>query len=174
MVFRCKMGKKPVTIPEKGYSTEEIMNILGELGKNDVQWKNGRVFGYIYYIDDEHESVLENVNNLYAVSNAMNPMAFPALRICESEVISMTADMLNGNDEVVGSMTSGGTESLLMTIKTYRDYARKKQHKKKPRVVLATSAHPAFDKAGEYFDVEMVHVPIRDDFRADPEKWKRQ
>lgn len=173
MVCRCKMGKKPVAIPEKGCSSEEIMKVLGELGKNDVKWKNGRVFGYIYFIDDEHESVLEQVNNLYAVSNAMNPMAFPALRTCESEIISMTADMLNGDEEVVGSMTSGGTESLLMTIKTYRDYARKKEHKKKPRVVLATSAHPAFDKAGEYFDVEMVHVPIRDDYRADPEKMEK-
>ena len=37
----------------------------------------------------------------------------------------MTADMLNGDDDVVGSLTSGGTESILMAMKTYRDRARK-------------------------------------------------
>jgi len=42
----------------------------------------------------------------------------------ETEVIGMTASMLHGDSHVVGSMTSGGTESLLMAVKTYRDRAR--------------------------------------------------
>ncbi len=29
------------------------------------------------------------------------------------------------------------------------------------------TAHPAFEKAAEYFDVKMVHVPMREDYRAD-------
>ena len=37
----------------------------------------------------------------------------------------MTASMLNGDDDVVGSLTSGGTESILMAMKAYRDRAAK-------------------------------------------------
>ena len=48
----------------------------------------------------------------------------------ENEVVSMTASMLNGDSEVVGSVTSGGTESILMAMKTYRDMAREL----KPRI----------------------------------------
>ncbi len=42
----------------------------------------------------------------------------------ENEVVSMTAAMLNGDSHVTGSLTSGGTESVLMAMKTYRDRAR--------------------------------------------------
>ncbi len=43
----------------------------------------------------------------------------------ETEIVSMAASMLNGDENVVGFHTSGGTESTLMAIKSYRDRARK-------------------------------------------------
>ena len=36
----------------------------------------------------------------------------------------MTASMLNGDADVVGNLTSGGTESILCAVKAYRDRAR--------------------------------------------------
>ena len=42
----------------------------------------------------------------------------------ETEAVAMTANMLHGNSEVVGNLTSGGTESILMAVKTYRDRAK--------------------------------------------------
>lgn len=51
-------------------------------------------------------------------------MVFPSLRQFEVEAVSMTAWMLNGREGVVGNLTSGGTESILMAMKTYRDRAR--------------------------------------------------
>jgi len=36
----------------------------------------------------------------------------------------MTAKMLNGGEDCVGSMTTGGTESILMATKTYRELGR--------------------------------------------------
>lgn len=42
----------------------------------------------------------------------------------EVEAVAMTANMLHGDANVVGSVTSGGTESILCAIKTYRDRAR--------------------------------------------------
>jgi glutamate/tyrosine decarboxylase-like PLP-dependent enzyme len=80
----------------------------------------------------------------------------------------MVASLLNGDAEVVGNMTTGGTESLLMAVKTARTHARAtKLQIKTPEVVLPMTAHPAFEKAAEYFDVKMVHVPVREDYRAD-------
>lgn len=48
-------------------------------------------------------------------------------------------------------MTSGGTESLLLACKAYRDYAREKKGIKWPEIVCAVSAHAAIDKAAHYF-----------------------
>lgn len=57
--------------------------------------------------------------------NALNPMLFPQLLRFETEVVAMTASMLNGDSKVVGNVTSGGTESILVAVQAYRDRARK-------------------------------------------------
>jgi glutamate/tyrosine decarboxylase-like PLP-dependent enzyme len=43
----------------------------------------------------------------------------------ETEIVSMTAGILNGSDECVGFLTSGGTESNLMAVKTYLNRTKK-------------------------------------------------
>lgn len=40
-------------------------------------------------------------------TNALNPMMYPSLRRFETEVVSMSAWMLNGDGNVAGSLTSG-------------------------------------------------------------------
>lgn len=42
----------------------------------------------------------------------------------ESEIIQMVLKMYNAPEEACGNVTSGGTESLLMAVKTYRDMAK--------------------------------------------------
>ncbi len=95
-------------------------------------------------------------------------MAFPALRRFEAEVVRMTASMLNGGAEVAGTMTSGGTESLLAAVKTYRDWGAATKGINEPEMVLPVTAHAAFDKAASYFGVRQVRVPLGEDLRADP------
>jgi sphinganine-1-phosphate aldolase len=68
---------------------------------------------------------------------------------------------------VCGVVSSGGTESIMLAMKTYRDWARATKGVKRPRVVVPTSAHVAFDKAAQAFELELVRVPVGDDFRAD-------
>jgi glutamate/tyrosine decarboxylase-like PLP-dependent enzyme len=80
----------------------------------------------------------------------------------------MTAALLGGDGQTVGNMTSGGTESILMAVKTARDWARAtKPAITEPEILLPATAHPAFDKAAHYFSVKTVHVPVGADFRAD-------
>src|SRR5437879_2908988 len=43
----------------------------------------------------------------------------------------------------------------------------------RPQVVAPTSAHVAFDKAAQYFGIELVRVPVGPDFRADVEATRR-
>ena len=101
-------------------------------------------------------------------SNALNPMMYPSLQKFETEVCSMATWMLNGAPTCAGSLTSGGTESILMAVKSYRDRARKlRPHITRPNMVLPTTIHPAFEKAGHYFDVEVIHVPVGADCKVD-------
>ncbi len=70
------------------------------------------------------DAVVQMFFHAFMHDNALNPMVFPSLRQFEVETVAMVANMLNGDGGVVGSVTSGGTESILMAVKTYRDRAR--------------------------------------------------
>ena len=59
----------------------------------------------------------------FIVSNSLHPDAFPAVRKMEAEVVSMCLRMYN-NPTGAGTMTSGGTESIVLAVKTHRDWAR--------------------------------------------------
>ena len=152
-------------IPEQGRPAPEVLETLEAMRAQDANWREGRTFSLVYHGGDALLGLLKDAFFKYFSENALNPMAFPSLRRMETEVVQMVGDLL-GHPEAVGSMTTGGTESILMAVKTARDYARSRGIVS-PEMVLPISVHPAFEKAAHYFDVKAVHVPVREDFRAD-------
>ncbi len=141
---------------------------MEELRRGDVQWKKGRAFSLVFHPGDEIADFAKQAYLAYISENALNPSAFPSLKRMETEVVSMTADLLGGDAKTAGNMTSGGTESILMAVKTAREWAAANRPKvSRPEMVLPVTAHPAFEKAAHYFGVTPVHVPVGSDFRAD-------
>lgn len=160
------------SFPEEGISHEVLKRTLEQLQQFDASGTDGKSFAYIYDCGDaipNHNEHVEHAFNMFMHENALNPTAFPSLRRFEVEVIRMVIDMLHGDEECVGNMTSGGTESILCAIKTYRERARDlTPHITKPEMVLPITAHPAFQKAAHLFDVKPVYVPFDPvTFRAD-------
>lgn len=155
-------------LPTSGQTREEVLQEMRAARDADVKWHQGRAFGLVYHISDEIDTLLKDAFTLFFSENGLNPTAFPSLRRFETEVVAMTAALLGGDENVVGTMTSGGTESDLMAVKTARDWARSHQPQiAEPELVMPVTGHPAFDKAGDYFGVRVIHVPVRDDYRAD-------
>ena len=157
-----------VQIPTTGRPHDEILDEMRHLHDEDADWHSGHTWSLVYHAGDEHTAFLKDAYGVFFSENALNPLAFPALRGFEAEVVRMTASMLHGDDQVAGTMTSGGTESLLMAVKTYRDWGRVTSGITEPEMVLPTTAHAAFDKAAHYFGVHAVRIPVGDDLRADP------
>lgn len=158
----------PIHLPARGKSRGALMREMDAARAHDVRWREGRVFSLVFYAGDDVHQVAEEAYMRFFSENALNPTAFPSLRKFESEVVAMTAGLLNGDEQVVGNMTSGGTESLLMTVFTAREWARARFPQiSTPEIVLPATAHPAFDKAAHYFSLKLVRTPIRADFRAD-------
>jgi sphinganine-1-phosphate aldolase len=52
-------------------------------------------------------------------------------------------------------------------MKTYRDWARAKKGVTKPEMIVPTTAHAAFEKAAQYFNIKIVRVPVDTDYKAD-------
>ena len=161
------------SMPEQGAASDDILRSLEAFKERDPRYKEGRLWSLVYYLDEEHSGFLKDAYHLFSSENGLNPGAFKSLKKLESEVISATADILNGTDEVCGVVTSGGTESCLMAVKTYRDMARDKRRVKRPEMIMSETAHVAWFKASEYFGVKIRLVPLKDDFTLDLKKLRR-
>jgi glutamate/tyrosine decarboxylase-like PLP-dependent enzyme len=161
-------------IPEHGISPAEVLSMMRDAQKYDLnKYSHHKLSGTIYLGDDAHTAFTNEAYGLFSLSNPLHASEFPNVRRYESEIVMMTAKMLNGGPNVVGAMTSGGTESILMAIKSYRDWARDKKGITKPELVVPITAHAAFDKGCSYFGVKIVHVDMGADFKVDLNKLKR-
>lgn len=161
-----------IQIPEQGRSPDDVLAELAARAKADTDWRGGRVFSLVYKLPGErghsHERLLERSHALYAAGNLLNPMAFASLKQMESDLVEMSGRLMHCAG-AVGTMTSGGTESILCAVAAYRDRARRERPWiRRPELVVPQTIHPAFDKAGHYFGVRIRKVPVRDDLRADP------
>ena len=156
-------------LPPTGIARDQVLRSMLELKKEDADWRNGRTWSLVYHADSDHSDFLAEVYQHFFAENGLSPTAFPSLRRLETEVVSMLLGLVGAGGEEVGSMTSGGSESILLAVKTYRDRWRARNSSSaRPEMVVPASAHPAFLKAAAYFDLRPIVVPVGPDFRADP------
>ena len=151
------------SLPEKGFSDGEIIAIMKSWREKETDYNAGKVFGGIYHKDQKKHELLNIVSTIYSDSNALYPTVFPGLRKFEAEVISMTVKMLSGDAKACGTMNSGGTESILMAMKAYRDRALELFGITKPEMIIPESAHAAFIKASHYFGIKLIRIPVNKD-----------
>ncbi|MBK7218729.1 MAG: aminotransferase class V-fold PLP-dependent enzyme [Candidatus Promineofilum sp.] len=160
-------------LPEQGRDRAAILGEIEELKeREEARWRDGFVSGAVYHGDAEHIDFLNRVYALTSQSNPLHADVWPSAAKYEAEIVAMTADMLGGShaaagEPVCGTVSSGGTESILLAMKTYRDRARAERGITRPEMVVPISAHAAFDKAADYFGIKMVRVPLDGDYRAD-------
>jgi glutamate/tyrosine decarboxylase-like PLP-dependent enzyme len=160
------VGQK--TLPERGRDWESIREEMLALGKEDADWRSGRTAVYVFHPGDDVIAVAKDAYALYQSENALGPAAFPSLRQMEADVVSMGLSILHGPEGTCGNMTSGGTESILMAVKTCRDQARARGvDTHDAEILVPRTCHLAFDKAAHYLDLKMVRVPVAEDLRAD-------
>lgn len=154
-------------LPQTGRGREEILREMESLREQEeAHWKDGFVSGAVYHGDEEH---IEFLNRVYAINSQSNPLhadVWPSTTKFEAEIVSMTANMLHG-ESACGTISSGGTESIMLAMKTYRDWARETKGITKPEMIAPVTAHAAFDKASQYFGIKMVKIPVDADSRAD-------
>lgn len=156
-----------MALPTTGMSGDEVLEALAAKQADDVRWQDGRTFGMVYDGGPELHALQEQVAARFLHENALNTMAFPSLGQMQSEVVGITAELLHGAPDAAGFMTSGGTESILMAVKSARERGRKERGIEAPEMIVAESAHAAFHKGAHYFGLELHKVPVRDDWRAD-------
>lgn len=175
-IMASRQGKQVETfvrLPEKGkHQKNDILRlldarrrILGDDPASDskhVSMKS-KASGAIYVGDSRLLEIMNAVYAQFSLSNPMHSDMFPTTRQMEAEIVQMTAGLVGGYDtslELCGSMTSGGTESILTAVKASRDYMRAHKNIRDPEMIVGPSAHAAFIKAAEYFKIKLVKAPL--------------
>ena len=154
-------------LPPQGRNGDDILAELRAKRDDDVAWSQGRTFGLVFDGGAEVHRVAEEAARMYLHDNALNTRAFPSLAAIQSEVVGWTAELLHAPDTAAGFLTSGGTESILCSVKAARERGRAERGVTRPNVVLPTSAHAAFHKGAYYFGLEVRAVDVRPDWTAD-------
>ena len=163
-----KQGKSGQhVIPATGMSAQSIVTSFDEMSAHDVRWRDGKAFSLAYNAGPEVLAIAEEAYRRFSGANALNTAAFPSLRQMQGEVIEMVGVWLGSPTTAAGYFTSGGTESILMAVKSARDQFRTEASISHPNVVLPASAHAAFDKAAAYFGVDLRRVDVLPNWRAD-------
>ncbi|MEU8168267.1 aminotransferase class V-fold PLP-dependent enzyme [Micromonospora sp. NPDC049004] len=155
-----------------GVAADVALAEVRRLRAADRPTHGGRLFAYVY------DPAVPGLDELAAAAhresahvNGLDPTAFPSLLAMENALVGAAGRVLGGGPgttapDVVGSVTSGGTESLILAVKAARD-----AHPEiaAPRIVVPASAHAAFAKAAHYLRVALDVVPVSlDTLRPEP------
>lgn len=167
-------------LPAKGRSREDVLAELEEMrAQESGSWKEGFVSGAVYHGDKTHIDYLNEAYNLHSQSNPLHTDLWPSASKFESEIISMTARMLSEGapesvrENLCGAVSSGGTESIMLAMMTYRDMAEAERGITSPEMVAPVTAHAAFDKAAHYFKIKLRKIPVDANYRADLRAMKK-
>ncbi|KAG2440214.1 hypothetical protein HXX76_004326 [Chlamydomonas incerta] len=161
-------------LPARGTPAEEVAARLQRRALADVQLGadgESRLSGAVYMAaHSPHRQLLDRTVAAFSLTNPLHADSFPSVRQMEAEVVAMTAGLLGGGPggpapQVCGAMTSGGTESILSAVKASRDYMSARRGVRQPEMIIGVSAHAAYWKAAEYFNIKLHVVPVGPDFR---------
>ena len=157
---------------EMGLGRQAIRQMLEEARRADrdlrhEKWHE-RAFMYSFHVDDEVGEIAENAYLKFAKTDTLGPSEYPSVATLQGELVAIALELLNGDDNATGSVTTGGTESIFLGLKTGRDWARDRRPEiQVPEIIASRTAHPAFDKAAEYLGMKVIRIPEGPDRRAD-------
>ena len=140
-----------------------ILERLRELRTHDAPTHGGHVLSYVYdpglaALDD----LAADAARLMQPVNGLDPTTFGSVAALERDLLGFVRGLLHGDAEVVGTVTTGGTESCLLAVKTARDVWRAAGGTGAPRLLIPVTAHAAFQKAAHYFGLTLDLIPVSD------------
>ncbi|XP_073222300.1 sphingosine-1-phosphate lyase [Cicer arietinum] len=166
-------------LPNAGLGTSALEKMREEK-RNDAVWQ-GKCSGTVYIggsESGEHFSLINEACSMFAHTNPLHLDVFRSVVRFEGEVVAMTAALLGSKEktsggQICGNMTSGGTESILLAVKSSRDYMKSKKGITRPEMIIPESGHSAYDKAAQYFNIKLWRVPVNKNFQADVKAIRR-
>ena len=155
---------KFIELPNNGLSSENLIKLFDIMSsKIEVDFKGGKVSGATYSNNADLDNLMNGLFPYFNKSNPLHTNIFPSVRKMEQECVKIMINLFNGTEDTCGVFTSGGTESILMACKAYREYSRSSN----PEILASTTVHCAFNKACKYFNIKLRLVDCDKDGKID-------
>lgn len=184
-----EIGTPYTSIPDKGMSCYDILVLIDRYSEIVYSKVKDKHFSGTIYSDSLNDRHKSSVSNVYAnddfkleiiyeeayrqayLWNSLHDNEFGIGSFIEYQVVQMVANMFGIIDksDVRGFVTSGGTESLMLAMRCYRNYGMKiKRHQPGQSIILSSrSVHAAVLKAGEAYLMKVVYVDDDKEGRMD-------
>lgn len=162
-------------LPKTGRNWTEVKVAMEEARGSDLPWYDRKVFKPAYFTGDDVVEVADRAYEMYMSDNLLySRTSFPSLGRYEDEVVEMLLELLRAPSGAGGGLTTGGTESNVMAIKTARDWARlHRPGVTDPEIVASETVHMSVDKAAHLLGLKLVKVGVTPDLRADVDAMAR-
>lgn len=151
-------------LPTEGLSDNVIIKYINTLKESDTKYK--LISGCVYDSDNNtHKSIMMTAYEQFAYSNPMHGDIFNSVVYMERNIISMIGKLLFHKNPC-GTITNGGTESLFLAIKSYRDF----KHSSNPNLVVPDTVHCSIDKISHYLKIKVIKVKTDNEHRVTAKK----
>merc|ERR1711935_421699 len=172
-----KTAHEPLkSIPNKGWGKDQVIARLNDFHKDESkQVESGKFSGVLFTSREDIVDIAKEAASRFLYTNIMYYAKTGPSRQLENEVIQFTRAMLKGGPEVTGLTTSGGSESIFLSMLAHKRYFLKEKAIDRPNIVLSESAHLAFRKAAEFQEIEMRIIPVnRKTLSNTADEWEAQ
>ncbi len=157
-----------MNLPQHGLDRQTIFATLHAYKQHDVNWRSGKLLAGVYDPGDDNAATIKEAYTEFLTENALFLNFYPSVIQLENDVTRMVINLLQGDANAVGNCTSGGTESIMLSVKAARDWARVERNISAPEIIVPITAHAAFHKAAHYLGCKIIVTPVNPlTFRAD-------
>ena len=123
-------------IPKTGITEKDLFEYMENSMHSDIDWRSGKTFGAVYYPGDKYSKAISNAYIKYMHENAFDPQLFSSILTMENELVQQTASLFSTNKKLFGNLTSGGTESIFLSVLSARNWSHKLKTIKKLYIYL--------------------------------------
>ena len=165
--FKTNKFKKIEFRDNKQDYTKILAKIEQNITSDNTKANCGKLTGSVYCVNEQIKYIAGEASKMFLYANLLHTDIYTYGRYLESELIKIGIDLFYGGEDACGLTTNGGTMSIINAIYAYKIMGKKKGIKN-PEIIVPMSAHAAFEKACEIFEIKCIKIPLnKKDYKVD-------
>ena len=142
-------------IPDEGLNSENILSLQNSY----MNLRDKKIYNdsEMFVITKEYMEFIMTCYKKFMHTDSLYNK-YPDILIMKNEIVRMVGTLLNGNENISGTVTLNRTESIFLTCKTYKAWGKVEKNVENPEIIVSKTINPVFFKIAEILDIKLVIV----------------